>query len=115
MHAIRLIGSLLWQAAVIKLAVEWLSETDNRRRSRCTWNAAFYVAMWFAVLDLIGLIVAGALPFGSAISWALKLVGAYAAFGGYFGLKPIRAIAIAPLLHLSAALWRALIEPILPC
>ena len=114
MQAFQLIGSLLWQALAIKLAVGWLSEKDNPHLSRCTWNAAIYAAMWFVVLDLVGLMIAGVLPFGGLLALGLKLVGAYVAFGIYFGLTPVRAVAMVPLLHLAAMLWRSVIAPLLP-
>jgi hypothetical protein len=114
MHVLRLIGSLLWQALAIKLAVGWLSEKDNPHLGRCTWNTAFYAAMWFVVLDLVGLMIAGVLPFGGLLALALKLAGAYVAFSVYFGLQPLRAFTMVPLLHVTALVWRAVILPLLP-
>ena len=114
MNTVRLIAALLWQALVIRLAVELLSDVSNSKRHRCTWNAAFYSAMLMAAIDVVGMFLLGLFPFGLAMGWVLRFAAALALFHLHFGLSRLRALAMVPLLAVAAAVWRHFVEPLIP-
>lgn len=113
MHAIHIIGQLLWHALVIKLGVDWLSEPDNPHKDRSTFGNAFNTAMAFALLDLVGAFVQ-VFPLGGLAMLFVKLVAAYATISLFFGVKPLKSLLMLPALGLAGWLWRAVLVPLLP-